>query len=153
MRNPIHNHLNGILADHLVLEQKLRHYHWNVTGPQFFALHAKFEEMYNQVAGSVDEVAERILTVGGEPVRTLAGALQLATIVEDGEKPGALEMVENLRGDLAGLRDRAAAAIGAAEAAGDRGTVNLLDGLCDELEKTVWMLHATVAPAAERVTA
>ena len=44
-------------------------------------------------------------------------------------------------------------AIGAAEAEGDRGTVNLLDGLCDELEKTVWMLHATVAPAAERVTA
>ncbi len=145
MQNPIHAQLNGLLADTLVLEQKLRHYHWNVQGPQFFALHAKFEELYDRFAEVIDEVAERILTIGGEPVRTLESALDLAAIEEDGGKPAALEMVRNLQADLRRLRERAAQGIATAEAAGDRGTVNLLDGLQDELEKTLWMLAATLA--------
>lgn len=145
MQNPIHDSLNGLLADTLVLEQKLRHYHWNVQGPQFFALHAKFEELYDHFADVIDEVAERILTTGGEPVRTLATALELAAITEDGGKPAALEMVRTLAADLESLRQRAVKGIEAAEAATDRGTANLLDGLNDELEKTLWMLRATLA--------
>jgi starvation-inducible DNA-binding protein len=145
MQNPIHDSLNGLLADTLVLEQKLRHYHWNVQGPQFFALHAKFEELYDHFADVIDDVAERILTTGGEPVRTLAAALELAAITEDGGKPAALEMVRTLAADLESLRQRAVKGIEAAEAAADRGTTNLLDGLNDELEKTLWMLRATLA--------
>jgi len=145
MQNAIHDQLNGILADALVLEQKLRHYHWNVRGPQFFSLHAKFEELYDHFADVIDDVAERILTVGGEPVRTLAGALELATVAEDAGKPAAAEMVASLRADLKTIHERAAAAIAAAEEAGDRGTANLLDGLNDELEKTLWMLDAALA--------
>ena len=145
MQNPIHDSLNGLLADTLVLEQKLRHYHWNVQGPQFFALHAKFEELYDHFVDVIDDVAERILTTGGEPVRTLAAALELAAITEDGGKPSALEMVRTLAADLESLRQRAVKGIEATEAAADRGTANLLDGLNDELEKTLWMLRATLA--------
>ncbi len=151
MQNPIHDHLNGLLADTLVLEQKLRHYHWNVSGPQFFALHAKFEELYDHFADVIDDVAERILTIGGDPVRTLAAALELAAVREDAGKPAALEMVQNLRADLATIHGRAQQTIEAAESAGDRGTANLLDGLGDELEKTLWMLDATLdVPAGQR---
>ena len=145
MQNSIQNQLNGLLSDSLVLEQKLRHYHWNVKGPQFFALHAKFEELYNHFAGVVDEVAERILTIGGEPVRTLSAALELSSVKEDSELPGAMDMVRNLRADLDAIGQRSAAGIKLAEDADDRGTANLLDGLADELEKTIWMLDATLA--------
>ncbi len=151
MQNAIHEHLNGLLSDTLVLEQKLRHYHWNVSGPQFFALHAKFEELYDHFADVIDDVAERILTVGGEPVRTLAAALENTALSEDPGKPAALTMVENLKQDLRAIHGRAAATIAAAEATEDRGTANLLDGLNDELEKTLWMLDATLAaPAPQR---
>lgn len=144
MQNPIHDSLNGLLADTLVLEHKLRHYHWNVRGPQFFALHAKFEELYDHVADVIDDVAERILTIGGEPVRTLAAALERSAIQEDEGLPEAMTMVRNLADDLGRLRERAVKGIEAAEAAGDRGTVNLLDSFKDELEKTLWMLSATL---------
>ncbi|MDD5718873.1 MAG: DNA starvation/stationary phase protection protein [Candidatus Krumholzibacteria bacterium] len=145
MQKTIHDNLNGLLADTLVLEQKLRHYHWNVQGPQFFALHAKFEELYDRFAEVIDDVAERILTTGGKPIRTLSGALAAAAIKEDDGQPEALAMVRNLRADLEGLRERAVKGIAAAEEANDRGTVNLLDGLNDEIEKTLWMLKATLS--------
>jgi starvation-inducible DNA-binding protein len=145
MQNAIHDHLNGLLADALVLEQKLRHYHWNVKGPQFFSLHGKFEELYDHFADVIDDVAERILTVGGDPLRTLGAAIEHAQVREDDDLPGALEMVRNLRADLDTIRARAVDGIAAAEAADDRGTANLLDGLNDELEKTIWMLNATLA--------
>ena len=145
MKTNVHTSLNGLLADTLVLEQKLRHFHWNVQGPQFFALHAKFEQLYDHFADVIDNVAERILTTGGEPVRTLAAALEQAVIVEEAGKPDAMAMVKALAADLKTLHERSVHGLAAAEAAGDRGTVNLLDGLNDELEKTLWMLRATLS--------
>ncbi len=145
MSTNVHASLNGLLSDTLVLEQKLRHFHWNVQGPQFFALHAKFEQLYDHFADVIDDLAERILTTGGEPVRTLGQALEQAALVEEPGKPDAMAMVKALAADLKTLHERAVAGLAAAEAAGDRGTVNLLDGLNDELEKTLWMLRATLS--------
>ena len=137
--------LNVVLADAIVFYQKLHQYHWVVEGKQFFALHAKFEELYDHFAGVLDDVAERVLTIGGKPVPTLKRALELATIEEDDSTPGASKMVEIVLADLEKQAGNMAKVIEAAEEAGDRGSANLMDGFCDEIEKTCWMLKAFLA--------
>jgi starvation-inducible DNA-binding protein len=134
--------LNGLLADATVFYQKLRHYHWNVAGPGFFELHAKFEVVYTGWAVTIDEVAERILMIDGVPLHTLASLLEASTLLEDESIPPAREMVDAVLADLKQLRTRAGAVIEAAEAAADRGTVNLLDGVRDGIEKEIWMFGA-----------
>jgi starvation-inducible DNA-binding protein len=134
--------LNGLLADATVLYQKLRHYHWNVVGPHFYELHEKFEALYTAWAGSIDEVAERILMIEGVPLHTLASLLAAAGLEEDESIPAAPAMVDAVVSDLTAIHTRAGTLIATAEAAGDRGTVNLLDGLRDGIEKDLWMLGA-----------
>lgn len=134
--------LNGLLADATVFYQKLRHYHWNVAGSEFFTLHVKFEELYTAWATTIDEIAERILMLEGVPLHTLAGMLDATELEEDDSVPAAAAMVDALIGDLTTLRTRAGAVIHEAESADDRGTVNLLDGVVDALEKETWMLGA-----------
>lgn len=134
--------LNVVLADSIVFYHKLHNYHWFVTGKQFFSLHAKFEELYDHWAGVMDDVAERILTLGGKPHPTLASALATATIKEETDSPGAGDMVKSVLKDMQAQAEQMAKAIDAAEKAGDRGTANLLDGFRDEIEKTCWMLRA-----------
>lgn len=134
--------LNGLLADSTVLYEKLHAFHWFVAGPQFFQLHAKFEELYDRVAEVVDDVAERILTIGGAPIATLRETIEKAEIKEyDGTKAGP-DMIAALAADFTHLLSKSRSVIETAEDASDRGTCNLLDGLCDELEKTLWMLKA-----------
>lgn len=137
--------LNSLLADFTVFYQKLRHYHWNVTGRGFFQLHEKFEEMYNSVNDSIDEIAERIVGLEGTPLHTLAHVLETASLSEDASVPAATEMVQNTISDLETLRDRLLDAITAAEGAEDRTTVNLLDDIRDGLDQYRWMLEAWLA--------
>lgn len=137
--------LNSLLADFTVFYQKLRHYHWNVTGRGFFQLHEKFEEMYNSVNDSIDEIAERIVSLEGTPLHTLAHVLETASLSEDASVPAATEMVQNTISDLETLRDRLLDAITAAEGAEDRTTFNLLDGIRDGLDQYRWMLKAWLA--------
>ncbi|HSJ65772.1 MAG TPA: DNA starvation/stationary phase protection protein [Gemmatimonadaceae bacterium] len=134
--------LNALLADATVFYQKLRHYHWNVAGPEFFTLHEKFELLYTAWADSIDQVAERILMIGGTPLHTLASMLKASRINEDETIPAAPEMVDALIADMRSLRARAGEVMTLAEAADDRGTTNLLDDLGDALEKEIWMLGA-----------
>ncbi len=136
------NALNGLLADATVLYQKLRAMHWYVAGREFFVLHEKFEELYDAWAEHIDAIAERILTVGGEPLATLAAMLEHSKIREFGGSASADELIATLTSDLEHLLADARGAIALAEQAGDRGTANLLDGICDEQEKTLWMLRA-----------
>ena len=86
--------LNGLLADATIFYQKLRHYHWNVEGRAFFELHAKFETLYTRWATAIDEIAERILMIGGVPLHTLTSMLKEARLVEDEGIPSAAEMVD-----------------------------------------------------------
>jgi starvation-inducible DNA-binding protein len=134
--------LNGLLADATVFYQKLRHYHWNVEGRPFFEMHAKFEELYDRWAGSIDEIAERILMVGGTPLHTLRSLLDAAQIEEDESTPPVDAMVDAVVADVRALHARTGEVIEAAEAAEDRGTANLMDDLRDAMEKDLWMLKA-----------
>jgi starvation-inducible DNA-binding protein len=134
--------LNRLLSDYQVLYQKLRAYHWNVEGSDFFRLHEKFEELYNTVTLQVDEIAERIRALGEYPVSTYSEQLVEARISEDNGQIDAQQMVKNLCSDYENLQG----ALGdAAELAGDEGdttTVNLLEDIQDGQEETIWMLKA-----------
>lgn len=137
--------LNGILADSIVMYQKLHHYHWRVKGRGFYQLHGMFEGVYDEFAEVTDGVAERILMVGGAPLASLAQALELASIKEDVTVPDAQRMVANLAADLHAFRSKVRQAAEQADLGGDRGTVNLLDPIADGLDKKLWMLEAYLA--------
>ncbi len=140
--------LNQILADYAVLYQKLRGYHWRVSGPAFFQLHEKFGELYEETAERADEVAERIRALGGEPLSTLKELGEAARLTEDGSTTEAAEMVRALAADYRTLNGRLRAMAANAAEAGDTATVNLLEEFADGQEKTVWMLSAWLAGAA-----
>ena len=140
--NAVADGLNTTVANAIVSYQKLHHYHWRVTGEQFFDLHEKFEGLYDKFAGILDDVAERMLMIDASPVKTLREALSLATIQEETETPPPAEMVARTIADLKTQRDQMIAVIAEADKAGDRSTVNLLDGIIDGLDKDIWMLRA-----------
>lgn len=143
--NELVDGLNHVLANHMVFYQKLRNYHWNVTGPAFFQLHQKFEEMYLRTAEEVDALAERILGLNGRPISTLGGFLERADLHEDPVQEGvpkADTMVGNLRRDIATILERSKELRHKADAAGDDTTVNVLDAMDDMLEQDGWMLRA-----------
>jgi starvation-inducible DNA-binding protein len=133
--------LNGLLADGTVFYQKLRHYHWNVTGPGFFELHEKFEEVYNRWNVFIDEVAERVIALDDIPLHTLAQVLDRASLAEDGELPSGPEMVKRSIADLEALRGSVDSIIAEAEGADDRTTANILDDIRDGIEADRWMLQ------------
>lgn len=134
--------MNQALANWNVLNTKLHHFHWYVKGPHFFALHEKFEEIYNEGFGYVDEIAERILTIGGEPVSTLKAYLEVATIEEAKGGETAEEMVELLSKDFDQLVKEFDAAIEAAEEKNDDPSADLFIGMKASVEKHNWMLKA-----------
>lgn len=132
--------LNKVLANYAVYYQKLRNYHWNVTGAQFFALHQKFEEMYTETAETVDEIAERILSKGERPLSTLKEFLDNATLVEDSKPADDKAMVEDIIKDLEMLTAQLRQEVEGLD--DDPATLNLLEGLADAQEKTMWMLRS-----------
>jgi len=134
--------LNRTLADAIVLYHKFRHYHWDVRGEKFFELHNRFELLYTEWADLGDEIAERIIALGGRPLATLSQAVAQASISEDPRTPPAMEMVRILVTDLVAHRDQMREVIEHADGLNDRTTVNLLDGAHDAIEKHVWMLRA-----------
>lgn len=143
MKNPaIVNDLNALLADSIVFAQKLHHYHWRVRGEGFFQLHARFEELYDRFGDVADELAERILMVGGAPLAGLRQALDLSRIDEDESVPAARDMVIAVRADMEHFHGAFRAASDKADKAGDKGSVGMLDPLADALEKEMWMIDA-----------
>mgnify|MGYP001829001192 CR=1 FL=1 len=140
MSTSVADSLNTLLADTTVFYQKLRHYHWNVQGQDFFELHLKFEEVYNKWVVYIDEIAERVIALDTVPLHTLGSMLKHARLAEDEELPEAREMVNRTIADLVSLRESIDGTIGEAEESGDRTTVNILDAIRDGLEADRWML-------------
>lgn len=134
--------LNRTLADAIVLYHKFRHYHWDVRGEKFFELHARFETLYTSWADFGDEIAERIIALGGKPLPTLSDAITHAAISEDPRTPPAQDMVRTLISDLVAHRNQIREVIERAESQEDRTTANMLDDVHDAIEKHVWMLRA-----------
>ena len=137
--------LATLLSDYQVLYMKLRGYHWTVTGPLFFGLHAKFEELYDDAAEKVDALAERLAARGSRPPLTLKDQLGMARLKEDAGAPNANDMVRNIAADLETLNKSLRALEQEAQKSGDAATENLAQGYADGQEKTIWMLRAFLA--------
>ena len=88
--------LNQQVANWTVAYTKLHNFHWYVKGSNFFSLHEKFEELYNEASQYVDDLAERILAIGGNPVGTLKESLEISIVDEAGKNYSAEQMVEVL---------------------------------------------------------
>ncbi|WP_210610619.1 Dps family protein [Priestia flexa] len=142
--------VNQQIANLNVLYTKLHRFHWYVKGPQFFTLHEKFEELYTETAADIDEYAERLLAIGGQPVATLKEFLSLATLSEEGNEQTAREMVEAVSKDYQLLVQQLKMGINVAEEAHDHVTADLFIGTVGRLEKHIWMLNASL-PAKELV--
>lgn len=142
MEKQLFEALNKQVANWTVLYTKLHNYHWYVKGPHFFTLHPKFEEFYTEAASHIDELAERVLTLGGQPVATLSGCLQAASIQEASGKETAEQMVESIVRDFGIMVDELKLAMEIAEQAGDEETYDMLLAIRAQLEKHNWMLKA-----------
>lgn len=138
----VQQHLNLQVANWTVLYTKLHNFHWYVKGPHFFTLHAKFEELYDAAATYIDDLAERVLTIGGSPVASLKEALSLATVQEAAGKESAEQMVQAVIADFEHVTKELRAGMEAADQAADQATSDMLLGISKELEKHVWMLNS-----------
>ncbi|UZO81112.1 DNA starvation/stationary phase protection protein [Aquimarina sp. ERC-38] len=134
--------LNILLADYNLYYQKLRGYHWNILGKSFFDLHEKFEEMYDDAKLKVDEIAERVLTLGQHPVSQFSAYLEMSNLKEKSPLVSDKEMVEDLITDHGKILNQMRTVIEKADAAGDEGTIDLIGAYIRELEKFSWMLNA-----------
>ncbi|MDM5330659.1 Dps family protein [Neobacillus sp. CF12] len=132
--------MNQQLANWNVLYTKLHRFHWYVKGPHFFTLHAKFEELYEEAAGTIDELAERLLIAGGKPISTLKEYIQYATIVETSEDLTAEEMVLHVVNDFSQLISELKEGKVAAAQVNDEVTSDMFTELIEKLSKHNWML-------------
>jgi starvation-inducible DNA-binding protein len=142
MQNQLVDVLNKQIANWSVLYIKLHNYHWYVKGEQFFTLHAKFEEFYNEAGLHVDELAERLLAIGGNPVATMKECLEMSSVQEASGGESASEMVQSVINDFSIIIGELKEGMSMAEEADDETTGDMLLAIHSGLEKHVWMLTA-----------
>ena len=121
---------------------KLHSYHRYVTGHNFFKLHTKFEELYNEASLHIDELAERLLALGGEPVATMKKALGISTVSEAQGNEKAEQMVVTLVEDFSQIVAELKNGMELAEQTDDETTGDMLLAIHSSLEKHLWMLKS-----------
>ncbi len=136
------NALHTLLADFQVYYTNLRGMHWNIKGRGFFVLHEKFEKMYDDAAEKIDEIAERILMLGGVPENKFSEYLKKACIKEVSDITCSHEAVDNVLDTYKHLICAERKIIELANAADDPVTADLMTGYLKEQEKMIWMLVA-----------
>ncbi|OJV50923.1 MAG: DNA starvation/stationary phase protection protein [Bacteroidetes bacterium 43-16] len=137
--------LNILLANYSVFYQNVRGFHWNVKGQKFFELHVKFEELYNDLVLKIDEIAERILTLGYAPEHNFSVYTGLATIKESKEVNDGLKCVSNILASFKTTIELQRALLDQSAEANDEGTNALMSDYIREQEKLVWMYSAYLA--------
>ncbi|AKP48219.1 MULTISPECIES: Dps family protein [Bacillus] len=134
--------VNKQVANWTVLYTKLHNFHWYVKGSQFFVLHEKFEEFYNEASENIDELAERLLALGGQPIATLKESLEVASVKEAEGTETAEEMVQATVNDFSILIKELKEGMDLAAEVGDDTTGDMLLSIHQKLEKHVWMLNS-----------
>lgn len=137
--------LNKLLASYQILYMNVRGFHWNIRGNQFFELHLKFEEIYNDLLLKVDALAERILTLDGVPLHSFSDYLKVSAIPEQKGLHDGRACVESLLESFRELLVAQRRILGQAADAGDEGTASILSDYVQQQEKLVWMLRAYLA--------
>ncbi|NGX84256.1 MULTISPECIES: DNA starvation/stationary phase protection protein [unclassified Aequorivita] len=141
--------LNVLLADYHLYYQKLRNFHWNIVGSNFFELHVKFEEMYDDAKLKVDEIAERILTLRFQPTSNLSDYIKMSNLEESSENTKDVEMVKILLDDHGKLLKQMRKVVEKASSADDEGTIDMVGGFIGHIEKISWMLDAWLMKATD----
>ena len=134
--------LNILLADYHVYYQKLRNFHWNIIGQNFFDLHEKFEELYDEAKVNIDEIAERILTLRYQPTSNFSEYLDKSNLKESPSDLSDSEMISQLLEDHGEILKQMSRVVKSADDNDDEGTIDLIGAYIGELEKTSWMLDA-----------
>jgi starvation-inducible DNA-binding protein len=134
--------LNVLLANFQRYYQNLRGIHWNIRGKSFFDLHVKFEELYTDANLKVDEIAERILTLGGVPFHTFEDYMEYSRVPVGKNVSRDEEAIELIVDSLKELLILERQILSASDEAGDEGTNAMMSDFITEQEKTVWMMRA-----------
>lgn len=137
--------LNELLANFQRYYQNLRGIHWNIKGKRFFDLHEKFEELYTDANLKVDEIAERILTLGGVPLHTFEDYISNSKIAVGKDISGDEEAIRLIVSSLKELLILERQILKASDQAEDEGTNAMISDFITEQEKTVWMMKAWLA--------
>lgn len=136
--------LNDLLANYMVFYQNTRGLHWNIKGNKFFELHLKFEELYNNLLVKVDEVAERILTLGGVPLHTFEDYTRSSSIQALKNVSQPAEAIKSLLDAFQILILKQRELLDLSSSATDEGTNALMSDYIREQEKMVWMYSAYI---------
>jgi starvation-inducible DNA-binding protein len=140
--NPVIEKMNEVLADFQVFYTNLRGLHWNIRGDKFFELHALYEEYYDEIAAKIDEIAERVVILGGVPANSFSVYLKQASVREvsgvSDWREGTANVLETLQLLTARLRELHALAI----KAGEIGAASIARHGITSFEKKIWMLAA-----------
>ena len=134
--------LNQLLANFQLYYQNLRGIHWNIKGRMFFDLHAKFEELYTDANLKVDEIAERILTLGATPLHTFEDYTKAARVPVGKNVSKDEKAVELIVDSLSELLKIERSILNSSDEANDEGTNSMMSDFITEQEKTVWMMKA-----------
>jgi len=131
--------LNELLADYMLFYQNTRGLHWNIKGDKFFELHIKFEELYTNLFQKIDEVAERVLTLGVTPLHTFEDYIKTSTIKSGKNISKAKEAVQIVLDSFQTLLIKQRSLLNMSADANDEGTNALMSDYIREQEKLVWM--------------
>jgi starvation-inducible DNA-binding protein len=134
--------LNGLLANYSVFYQNVRGYHWNIKGDKFFELHLKFEELYNDLFMKIDEVAERILTLGVAPEHKFTHYLSVSEIPESNEGADGKKAIAEILSAFQALLTKQRHILDLSAEINDEGTNAQMSDYIREQEKLVWMYSA-----------
>lgn len=141
-RKAIADGLSRLLADTFTLYLKTHSFHWNVTGPMFNTLHAMFMAQYTELWNALDEIAERIRSLGHPAPGSAVQYKELTSITEEAGVPKAQDMLRQLVEGHEAVARTARAVFPAAEAGNDESTIDVLTQRLQIHEKTAWMLRS-----------
>lgn len=134
--------LNDLLANYSIFYQNTRGYHWNIKGEKFFELHLKFEELYNDLLLKIDEVAERILTLGHSPNHNYSKYKKTSNIAESIKVSDGITAVKEILNSFQTVIMLQRELLSLSAEAGDEGTNALMSDYIRMQEKLVWMYSA-----------
>ncbi len=146
------NSLNKLLAGCQVHQQKLRQFHWNVVGSDFFELHELFENHYNDMMTYIDDIAERVRVFGKKPLSTFSQYIEVSDIEENHVDLTSVDMVHHVLKDYNILMSLMVDVVTHAGENGDTGTTTLVNHMILDIEKKHWQLTAWVKQDSFDVT-
>ena len=141
----LNQNLNELLANFQVYYQNLRGLHWNIKGKSFFELHVKFEELYTDSQEKIDMIAERILTLEGNPLHTFDDYIALSNVPVGKNISNDIKSVELVVNSLSELIKIERNILEQSDDANDEGTNAMMSDFISEQEKTIWMLKSWLA--------